>query len=68
MGEPFLGCLNHWTLRNTCGRRDMEKHTIMLCFDMLTKSSGIFFPPPTTTPTAMTAANDVVQRIFVSVF
>lgn len=27
-----------------------------------------FFPLPTTTPTAMTAANDVIQRIFVPVY
>lgn len=45
----------------------MVKHTIMLYFDMAIKSSGTFFPSPTTTPTPMTAAMEVVQRILVSV-
>lgn len=47
MGGLFSGCLNHWKLRNTCGKQDTEKHTIMQCCEeQVEKMIRHFYPTP----------------------
>lgn len=68
MGGLFSGCLNHWKLRNTCGKQDTEKHTIMQCCkEQVEKMIRHFYPTPTPTSIATTAANNNIQRICTSV-